>query len=194
MTVFSPFFADLPASDGPENVVSGSFRDRIHKGQVSKPKKGRSPRREKQPTAVFVTRSLDSRRPGGFGTSDSRPPRSIWGGEAGFGVDQRTFRPPAHHRALWGGIPMACGASSQVLGAAATRARVPRDVPDTSATLGGGSRHCGEPFERPTPIPISPHFNGTPYRAPVCVRWRCLPPCARLIIPILSRPSLRAPY
>ena len=59
---------------------------------------------------------------------------------------------------------MACGASSQVLGAAATRARVPRDVPDTSATLGGGSRHCGEPFERPTPIPISPHFNGTPYR------------------------------
>ena len=49
---------------------------------------------------------------------------------------------------------MACGASSQVLGAAATRARVPRDVPDTSATLGGGSIHCGEPFERPTPIPI----------------------------------------
>ena len=145
----------MPASERPESFISGSFLPRIRKGQVSKPKKGRSPRREKQPTAVFVTRSLDSRRPGGFGTSDSRPPRSIWGGEAGFGVDQRTFRPPAHHRALWGGIPMACGASSQVLGAAATRARVPRDVPDTSATLGGGSIHCGR-ISKPTPKPRLP--------------------------------------
>ena len=60
---------------------------------------------------------------------------------------------------------MVHGASSEVVGAAATRSRVPRDVPDTSATLGGGTRHCGEPYERPTPIPISPDFNGKPYRA-----------------------------
>ena len=60
---------------------------------------------------------------------------------------------------------MVRGASSAALGAAATRSRVPRDVPDTSATLGGGSSHCGKPFQRPTPIPISPDFNGKPYRA-----------------------------